>query len=353
MQSCIKCDIIYRLKDNLSNIYISASECYLVNKLKSILSTLQIPFEDINDVICVKERYFPDFVNTLLNCGSISDAETLQIQVLPLLPSESLTPQHLFAFRTLKAWHSLLSCEMLLHVIEQRALITYFQPIFTAQTKELFAFECLSRGLDKDGKIIPPVELFESAKLLGLQFALDRLAREKAIENASKAQITKHKVFINFVPTAIYNPKDCLQTTIAALYKYNLKPSNLVFEVIESEFIKDVAHLRGILDFYRTEGFQSALDDFGSGYASLKMLDELSPDYVKIDLHFIRGIDKDDFKQSVIKAIVSLARSKNITTLAEGIETESEYEVIKSLGVDLVQGYLFGRPSADAPKIYK
>lgn len=348
MDRCIKCGILSRIKQGKSDVYVSASESYLLHKLKGILTKNNQTFSDNNDVLCIGEVSFLDIVVLLFKDTSLLDMEKEQIQALPLLSGETLNPQHLFSFRTLKAWHELVSSYDLMGVIENRRLTTYFQPIFSAQDKGLFAFECLSRGFAEDGRLIPPIELFEKARLLGMQFALDKVTREVSIENAANNRINDYKVFINFLPTAIYNPQDCLQSTTKTAEIFGIRPSNLVFEVVESEQIKDVPHLRSILDYYKSKGFQSALDDFGSGYSSLKMLDELSPDYVKVDIHFIRDIDSNNFKQSVVQAIVSLAQEKGIKTLAEGIETQGEYATVRNLGVDLVQGYLFGRPS---PKV--
>ena len=111
--------------------------------------------------------------------------------------------------------------------------------------------------------------------------------------------------------------------------------------------VKDQKHLKKILEYYRSKGFQIALDDVGEGYSSLNMLIELKPDIIKIDRNIIDGIDTNELKQSVYKALFNLAREHNITVLAEGVETAYELEMIKSIGVDLVQGYYFAKPGAE------
>ena len=347
MENCLKCGILNRITGNNSDVYISASEGYLFQKTIDTLRVNGYTFREIATVVFVENIPFQGLVNCLFHEPGLSDAEKGHIQLVPLVVGEHFTPQHLFAFKTLKAWYELLSSKYILDVISQRRIKTFFQPIFDATNSEVFAFECLSRGVTEGGNIIPPVELFQKASALELQFALDRATRERAIENAACIGITQQKVFINFLPTAIYNPKDCLQGTIQTAERYNLNPQNLVFEVVESEQVKDLSHLNSILTYYKQKGFQCALDDFGSGYSSLKMLDELSPDYIKIDMHFIRDIDQNTFKQSVVRSIVALAKAKGTKVLAEGIETQGEFETVRGIGVDLVQGYLFARPSED------
>ncbi len=347
MQDCTRCSILERIKGQICNVYISASEGYLLHKVRETLGLNNVPFTDHNDVLCVDNTSFTEVVELLYGQKGLSEVEKGQVQMFPLLVGEHFKPQHLFSFKTLSAWHELLDAQDLIDIIQHRRVNTYFQPIVNTKSKELFAFECLIRGLAAGDGIIAPKVLFQKAKILDLHFALDKLSRETAIDRAAALGIKGPKLFINFLPTAIYNPQDCLQTTIKTAQRHGLIPANIVFEVVESEKVQDIAHLRGILEFYRAKGFQSALDDFGSGYSSLKMLDELSPDYVKIDMHFIRDIHESDFKQSVIKAIVSIARDKGVMTLAEGIEHNMEFETIKSLGVDLAQGYFLGKPEPE------
>jgi EAL domain-containing protein (putative c-di-GMP-specific phosphodiesterase class I) len=120
-----------------------------------------------------------------------------------------------------------------------------------------------------------------------------------------------------------------------------------VFEVVETQNVKDQLHLKEILMYYREKGYKIALDDVGEGYSSLNMLIKLKPDIIKIDRNIIENINKDEFKQSVYKALYTVAKENNIEVLAEGIETPYEIETIRSIGVDYMQGYYFAKPSAE------
>lgn len=348
MSNYMKCDVISRIDNQKQDIYVSAKEPYLLKKIGEELIKKDIFIKDLRDVIFAKNYNFNDFITTLYETTYFTNIEKDNILIIPLNPDEGLLPQHLFSAKTLSAWFELLNSKDLINVIKNRSLTTFFQPIFTSEKAKIFGFECLSRGIAEDGRLIPPIELFNKAGVLDLQFALDKITREVSIENTFKNSLTEYKVFINFLPTAIYNPNECLNSTIMVAKKFAINPFNLVFEVVESENVKNIEHLKTILNYYREMGFMTALDDFGSGYSSLKMLEILSPDFIKIDMHFIKGINRDNFKQSVVKSIVSLAKNKKIKTIAEGIEDYNEYLTVAELGVDLVQGYFFARPN---PKI--
>jgi EAL domain-containing protein (putative c-di-GMP-specific phosphodiesterase class I) len=105
--------------------------------------------------------------------------------------------------------------------------------------------------------------------------------------------------------------------------------------------------LHNILKYYRDQGFSIALDDVGEGYSGLNMLISLKPDIIKVDRNIIMNIDKDEFKQSTYKALYNLAKEHGIKVLAEGVESTFEEQMIRSIGVDYMQGYLFGKPQAE------
>ena len=131
-------------------------------------------------------------------------------------------------------------------------------------------------------------------KLLGQLtrfFFLDRSCREVSVKTAAVKGLKNHKIFINFIPTVIYDPVFCLQNTIKWAFQLEWNPENLVFEVVETEKVKDFEHLNKILEYYRKHGFKTALDDVGTGFSSLEALIKLQPNYIKISRELIEGID--------------------------------------------------------------
>jgi EAL domain-containing protein (putative c-di-GMP-specific phosphodiesterase class I) len=119
-----------------------------------------------------------------------------------------------------------------------------------------------------------------------------------------------------------------------------------VFEVVESEQIRDEDHLKDIVDYYRAKGFRIALDDVGSGYSSLNLLVALEPDVIKVDLKIIRDIDKLPANQAVFQALAGIAAQTGALLLAEGVETAAELDWCRAHGASLAQGYFWGPPVA-------
>ncbi|MEM7739008.1 MAG: EAL domain-containing protein, partial [Deinococcota bacterium] len=210
----------------------------------------------------------------------------------------------------------------------------------------IYAHECLLRGIDEDGELVYPKRMFDIAYSAQLTYQLDRAARLAAIRTA-KEKLLDGNIFINFNPTSVYDPHTCLKSTFAAIQNSHLTPSQIVFEVTESEYVSDVDHLVNIISKYRAEGFRVALDDLGSGYGSLGLLAALKPDLVKFDRKLITNLDTDTFKQRVLTRLFEMTRDLDISTVAEGVEREEERDWLAEHGADYLQGFLFGRPEPD------
>lgn len=232
-------------------------------------------------------------------------------------------------------------------IIRKTEFISHFQPIVKLDTNQVIAFESLLRDPQQR---VSPGDLFEIAQSTGMHSMLDQKARRSAIMSRAEKIPDGIKSFINFLPSTIYNPEYCLQHTFNYIEKYNVLPTDLVFEVVETEKIEDIEHLKEIFRVYKREGMLVALDDFGSGYSTFDVLAELLPDYVKIDRSHIMNCDQSSKKQKYLLDIVHFANNLGITTLAEGIETIEELEVCREMGINLGQGYYLGRPESE-PKL--
>lgn len=237
--------------------------------------------------------------------------------------------------------------ERILDLLRHGRLATQFQPIVHAKDRsQLFAYECLMRGSDERGGTIDSAEILGMAREANLLFFLDREARTTAIRNAAHFGLgVAEKIFVNFNPTAIYAPEHCLRTTIAAVEDSGIERKNVVFEIIESDRVRDTPHLARILAFYRERGFGVALDDLGAGYNSLTFLSSLRPDYMKLDLELIRNVDRDQYKAAIAANLLDLAHKLGIASIAEGVETRGELDWVCAHGADFVQGYLIGHPT--------
>lgn len=246
----------------------------------------------------------------------------------------------------MEKYKNLISAQELSSLLSKGGLTAHFQPILDVKTNTIYGYETLARGVNEDGTLVYPDKLFTWAKDGDMLFYLDRACRESSLKTAAIKNI-RAKVFINFIPTAIYDPNHCLQSTVKWANSLEFDPKNVIFEVVESENIEDIEHLKNILNFYKSKGFMVALDDVGSGYSSLNMIVQLLPDIVKVDREIVKDIDKNRANQSVFTAIVNIAKENNITVLAEGIETKEEYLYLKDNGASLVQGYYFAKPSSE------
>lgn len=233
----------------------------------------------------------------------------------------------------------------LVEILSARRIETWYQPVVRADTGKLWGHECLMRGRTAHGELVGAPQMLAWANQERLTFMLDRVCREVHLENAGRAGCGgEHKFLINFLPTAIYRPEFCLQTSMTAAKRSGLNPRQVIFEVVETEKVTDREHLLRILEFYRDAGFGVALDDVGGGYSGLALLGDLRPDLIKLDRELVVKAVGSDFHREICASLITLGKRQGRLVLAEGVETVDELSVMKELGVDLFQGFYFGRP---------
>ena len=233
------------------------------------------------------------------------------------------------------------------NVIGTRSLRMVYQPIVEWVQHELvlYGHELLARADLADGKSIAPDRLFKVARSAGRLYQLDRLCRTEALR-ASQLCPDGTKVFINFVPSSIYSPTDFLRTTITEAKRFDLNPSRIVFEVVETEPLEDSARLLSLLDLCREHGFSYALDDVGQGANTIERLRQLRPDFVKLDRMYVSGIEAEPQKQEIAKRIAYEASLIDAVCIAEGIERIEEGQYLRKIGYSIQQGYFYGQPEA-------
>lgn len=213
-----------------------------------------------------------------------------------------------------------------------------FQPIVDITTGKPFSYEALVRGVNGEGALDVLGNVND-----GNRYQFDQACRVKAVTLAKQLGIAC-RLNINFLPNAVYEPAACIQTTIKAADKVGFPVENIVFEFLESEEIKDREHLKRIVKDYQARGMTTAIDDFGAGFAGLGLLAEYQPDFLKLDMLLIRDVDIDETKYIILKGMIEVAHALNIRIIAEGVETRGEMEVLKDMGVELIQGYYFAKP---------
>ncbi|WP_141500301.1 EAL domain-containing protein [Paenibacillus luteus] len=230
-------------------------------------------------------------------------------------------------------------------LIGERLIEPVYQPIVSLHSQgEIFGYEALARTADRTW-FPGPMELFQFAEQEGLTYSLDRLAREKAIDGCIPLR-QGQKLFINVMAQIMEDPDFSPGQTLSLLEQHRLSPHNVVFEITERSSIADFGSVKKVLEHYRSQGYQIAIDDVGAGYSSLQSIIELRPDYLKVDRSIIQNIDLDEMKEHILYTLIQLAAKMGIAIIAEGIEREEELAKVRELGVAYAQGYLLGRPAA-------
>lgn len=224
--------------------------------------------------------------------------------------------------------------------ILHRLFTNHLQPV-VQPSGNIVGYEFLLRPLPEQMPF-RPAELFETARRIGQHSFLDRAARHSAIKMGASHLQPGMKRFINFLPSSLHQPDTCLKGTFEMMKETETDPGDYVFEVMETEPL-DNPRLSKVFDVYRQEGVRLALDDVGTGFATMDVVDRLQPDYVKMDRRWVSQCDSDTKKQRYIHDLLEHVSRFHGVVLAEGVERQEEWDFLRKAGVPLFQGYLFGR----------
>ncbi|MBB4637334.1 EAL domain-containing protein [Longimicrobium terrae] len=220
--------------------------------------------------------------------------------------------------------------------LREGAVYIVYHPIVVTETREVFGYEALARGSHR--ALRSPEVLFGVAEEANLIWELSRLCRRRAIEGMDTHLKPGQLLFINI------DPHDFRDPTFRYLDLDELgveHPERIVLEITERTAITDYPTFQGYLEEFRKAGFRFAVDDAGSGYAGLGSIANLEPDFIKLDISLISGIDANFMKQNLVETMVQFANDHGIKVIAEGVEREEEWETVRRLGVHYTQGFLF------------
>jgi diguanylate cyclase (GGDEF)-like protein len=238
--------------------------------------------------------------------------------------------------------------ELLHEVLRQEQVKALFQPIIHLQTRQIYGYEGLIRG-PINTVLHAPTRLFEAATSAGRLAELDLLCRRVVIKRFAQLGLSG-RLFINVDPYSLLHEHFREGQTLELIEQAGINPSQVIIELTETHPVEDIQLMRQAMIHYREMGFRVALDDLGAGYSGLKLWSEIRPDIVKIDRHFIQGIDEDRTKQQFVNAILKTATALGARVITEGVETEREYATLRKIGVEMIQGYYFCRPVEVPPK---
>ncbi len=232
-------------------------------------------------------------------------------------------------------------------IIAGRKLSALFQPIIDLNSGEFLGYEGLIRG-PADSPLHSPINLFGAAEQQGLSLEVEMLSRHIVLETFAKQNLPGN-LFLNVSPETLTNPSFKNGQTLSFMSELGIAPERVIIEITENQPTFDFVAMRSALLHYRGMGFQIAIDDLGEGFSSLRLWSELRPQFIKIDMHFVQGVDRDPIKLQFLKSIQSIAESCGTHVIAEGVETEAELRVVKDIGIALGQGYFIARPSHTPP----
>lgn len=233
-------------------------------------------------------------------------------------------------------------------IIKNQYIRTVFQPIISLRDGNILGHEALSR-IDCESKICDTEQLFQLASKYNRLWDLELVCRKKSLEMAfhyMKPPYDK-KLFINVNPLVIHDKKFKEGFTKEYLNTYRISPENIVFEITERNAVKDMESFQRVIEHYKEQRYEIAIDDAGAGYSGLNLISDICPHYLKLDMKLIRNIHKDRIKYALVKSMIELSDITKISIIAEGIESEDELGALVNLGVQYGQGYFIQKPNEE------
>lgn len=230
--------------------------------------------------------------------------------------------------------------------INMNRFVLYYQPQFDSKTRELRGVEALIRWKDENGKLISPGYFIPLAEKSGLIVPIGSWVLEEGVRKYADWRKKYHcSMVLSLNISALqYKRPDFVSNLFELLEKYRVNPGDIELEITESVLIDDFEQVVEKLHIIKDYGIKISLDDFGTGFSSLSYLKGLPIDTLKIDKSFIDTVIDDESTKVITESIVSMVKKLGYETVAEGVETEAQYEYLKQIECDNIQGFLLGRP---------
>ena len=226
------------------------------------------------------------------------------------------------------------------NVVDNSSIEPYVQGIFDAKTLKIEKYESLMRLIEpKTKEVFSVFPFLEISKKIKLYEKMMEIMVNKTFELFFKEDIA---FSINLSYEDIEN-----ETFMGFLYgkiKAYHKPQNIIFEILESDFIEDFSVVQEFTTYVRTFGCKIAIDDFGSGYSSMENILKLKPEIIKIDGSLIKNINTSEESKTIVKNIVNMAKELNAKTVAEYVHSKEVFDIVKNMNIDFLQGFYLGEP---------
>ena len=242
--------------------------------------------------------------------------------------------------------HGLALGERVQRALKENRLVFAYQPVVSADTGEIDFSECLLRMIAEDGKIVVAGDFVAAIEHLGFIRLIDRYVLEKAVQEVAEHPSVNLAFNISGLTAT---DRSWLRAVSAILKDRPQVASRLVVEITETAALHDITESARFVRTLRDLGCRVALDDFGAGFTSLRHLQQLAVDTVKIDGSFVRNLATNAENQVFLRHLVGLAKGLNLTIVAEWVEKEEEAAILRDEGVGFLQGYFFGKPTLEKP----
>ncbi len=235
------------------------------------------------------------------------------------------------------------NCERAIH---EHDFVPYFQPIYDAETKKVCSAEALVRWKDKQYGLISPGDFIPLFERNGFINKLDAYMWEEVCKQISewrKEGILVPPISVN-ISRRDLQMENLYEVILDMIKKYHLSPNDIKLEITESAFVAENQRFFNTVDLLKEVGFRILMDDFGSGYSSFNTFKNAHVDILKADMKFMDGIVSSEKGKIVINTIVEMTKKLDMPIVVEGVETEEQYEYLRSIGCEMIQGYYFSKP---------
>jgi EAL domain-containing protein (putative c-di-GMP-specific phosphodiesterase class I) len=253
-----------------------------------------------------------------------------------------IVSNNLLTIQQQRAKENMKTVSMIRKAIENSKIISYFQPIVDIETQKIVKYESLVRLIDESDRVVSPAFFLDTAKKSDQYAQITSIVLEHSFSILKSCECDS-MISINLSALDI-EQADTRRKVLSYLDRYRQYTHRVVFELLEDESVNDFDIVKNFIEDVKTYGVKIAIDDFGAGYSNYERLLDYEPDILKIDGCLIRDIETSSYSQSAVKSIVSFAKEQKLQTIAEYIENEAIFTIVKNLGVDFAQGYYFGKP---------
>jgi len=332
-------DKIYQLGNGEFALLINYDTYYnttLIQNLKNLQATIKEDSINLKNI----EYDIAILISLVYEKEKILESAKLGIKKILQTKKDFLVANNLAGIEQQKAKKNMQMVTTIKNAINSSRIISYFQPIIDNRTEEIVKYESLVRLIDEDNKILSPFFFLDVAKKGNYYLKITNIVLEHSFKILHHC---KSDISINI--SALDIEQRSMRNKIFNLLKiHNEDAHRIVFELLEDEAINDFELIKEFIHEVKQYGVKIAIDDFGAGYSNYERLLQYQPDILKIDGCLIRDIETSSYSLSVVKSIVTFAKEQNLQTIAEFIENESIFNIVKELGVDFSQGYYFGKP---------